>query len=176
MDIRRGMVNCIFHDDRTPSMKLYEDHYHCFGCGAHGDAVSLAAQLTGLSQYEAARQLCDAFGVVYDSKSPPVRKYERLKTQKEKEQEVFRVLSDYYHFLEKCREVYAPVNSDEKLHPLFIESLTRQSDMAYYCDIFISGTKEEREKFMTERSNYIADIRKRMETAETIEERQGNAA
>ena len=30
---RNGMCRCPFHDDRTPSMKLYEDHYHCFGCG-----------------------------------------------------------------------------------------------------------------------------------------------
>ena len=29
---RNGMVCCPFHDDRHPSMKLYEDHYHCFGC------------------------------------------------------------------------------------------------------------------------------------------------
>ena len=28
---RNGMVCCPFHDDRHPSMKLYEDHYHCFG-------------------------------------------------------------------------------------------------------------------------------------------------
>lgn len=34
---RNGMVCCPFHDDRHPSMKLYEDHYHCFGCQANGD-------------------------------------------------------------------------------------------------------------------------------------------
>ena len=25
---RSGMVRCLFHDDATPSMKLYDDHYH----------------------------------------------------------------------------------------------------------------------------------------------------
>jgi len=29
---------CPFHDEHTPSLTVYEDHYHCFGCGAHGDA------------------------------------------------------------------------------------------------------------------------------------------
>ena len=33
---RSGMVQCLFHDDTTPSMKLYDDHYHCFGCQATG--------------------------------------------------------------------------------------------------------------------------------------------
>ncbi len=29
-----GMVCCPFHADRTPSMKLNEDYFYCFGCGA----------------------------------------------------------------------------------------------------------------------------------------------
>lgn len=28
--------HCPFHDDSTESLHLYPDHYHCFGCGAHG--------------------------------------------------------------------------------------------------------------------------------------------
>src|SRR5215470_8467128 len=24
-----GMVGCPFHDDRTPSCRIYEDHFHC---------------------------------------------------------------------------------------------------------------------------------------------------
>ena len=39
---RNGMVCCPFHDDRHPSMKLYEDHYHCFGCQAKGLRSTLA--------------------------------------------------------------------------------------------------------------------------------------
>lgn len=50
VNIRRGgLINCIFHNDRHPSMKLYGDHYHCFACGAHGDVIAFTAQLYGLS-------------------------------------------------------------------------------------------------------------------------------
>jgi DNA polymerase I len=31
-----GKIHCPFHTDNTPSLHIYEDHYHCFGCGAHG--------------------------------------------------------------------------------------------------------------------------------------------
>src|SRR5262245_10355558 len=31
-----GKIRCPFHDDHTPSLHVYEDHYHCFVCGAHG--------------------------------------------------------------------------------------------------------------------------------------------
>lgn len=36
--IHRGdMICCPFHDDKTPSMKLYDDHFYCFGCQKSGD-------------------------------------------------------------------------------------------------------------------------------------------
>ena len=32
LPVRQGnMICCPFHDDRTPSMKLNEDYFYCFG-------------------------------------------------------------------------------------------------------------------------------------------------
>ena len=31
--------HCPFHDEKSPSFCVYDDHYHCFGCGAHGDVL-----------------------------------------------------------------------------------------------------------------------------------------
>jgi putative DNA primase/helicase len=36
---RQLIALCPFHKERTPSFNVYGDHYHCFGCGAHGDVV-----------------------------------------------------------------------------------------------------------------------------------------
>lgn len=55
--VRRGFMLCPFHADRVPSLKLYGDHFHCFGCGSHGDVVDLTAGLLGCSKSEAARRL-----------------------------------------------------------------------------------------------------------------------
>ena len=34
LEVKCGsMVCCPFHNDRTPSMKLNEDYFYCFGCG-----------------------------------------------------------------------------------------------------------------------------------------------
>ena len=44
LPIQQGsMIRCPFHADRTPSMKLNEDYFYCFGCGASGDVIDLAA-------------------------------------------------------------------------------------------------------------------------------------
>ena len=51
---RAGMCLCPFHSEKTPSMKLYPTHFHCFGCGAHGDVIDLWAKVEGVRPFEAA--------------------------------------------------------------------------------------------------------------------------
>lgn len=40
---------CPFHKEQTPSFKVFHDHYHCFGCGAHGNAIEFVMHSHGLS-------------------------------------------------------------------------------------------------------------------------------
>lgn len=54
---------CPFHGEKTPSFYVYEDHYHCFGCGAHGDAVSFVMAAQGLSFLEAVAELAADAGL-----------------------------------------------------------------------------------------------------------------
>ena len=41
--VKHSFMRCPFHADRAPSLKLYGDHFHCFGCGAYGDVIDLTA-------------------------------------------------------------------------------------------------------------------------------------
>jgi DNA polymerase I-like protein with 3'-5' exonuclease and polymerase domains len=54
---RAKMLACPFHADTTPSMRIYDDpaggHYHCFGCGAHGDAIDWLVRAEGMERGEA---------------------------------------------------------------------------------------------------------------------------
>ena len=75
LEVNRGnMVCCPFHADRTPSMKLNEDYFYCFGCGAHGDVIDLVAKLFNLSSYDAAKKLAYDFGI--DPDKPPAAEAE----------------------------------------------------------------------------------------------------
>jgi len=47
------MVRCPFHDDARPSCRIYDDHYHCFACGAHGDTIEWLMQVDGMDRDEA---------------------------------------------------------------------------------------------------------------------------
>ena len=53
---------CPFHGEKTPSFYVYDDHYHCFGCGAHGDAISFVMQSQGAGFIEAVEQLAAEAG------------------------------------------------------------------------------------------------------------------
>lgn len=49
---------CPFHADTRPSFHIYPDeHYHCFGCGAHGSVVDFVARAEGVEWKEALRML-----------------------------------------------------------------------------------------------------------------------
>lgn len=49
---------CPFHEERTPSFQIYPDgHYHCFGCHAHGNAISFIEKIKGLNFPETVKYL-----------------------------------------------------------------------------------------------------------------------
>lgn len=54
---------CPFHGEKTPSFYVYDDHFHCFGCGVHGDVISFVMQMEGKSFPEAVEELASAAGL-----------------------------------------------------------------------------------------------------------------
>lgn len=66
---RNYMVCCPFHNDRHPSVKLNEDYFYCFGCGAKGDVIDFVARLFDLTSLQAVQKLAYDFGI--DPDKPP---------------------------------------------------------------------------------------------------------
>lgn len=50
---RAGFVRCPFHEEKTASMKVYKDSYHCFGCGESGDIFAFVQKMDGVNFKEA---------------------------------------------------------------------------------------------------------------------------
>ena len=119
---RNGMVCCPFHDDQHPSMKLYEDHYHCFGCQANGDVIAFTSKLFGITPLEAAQKLAADFGIREDRPSV-LAKLKMYTTQAENGKLCFRVLSEYLHILQDWKKRYAPQTSEEEPDDRFVETV-----------------------------------------------------
>jgi len=159
---RSGFVNCLFHKEKTPSLKLYPAHFHCYGCGKHGDIITLTTQLFALPPYHAAQKLAQDFHIIQgnDYKELKPRISEQMKYYQQ-EQKTFRLLNEYCRSLEKWREDFKPATPDEDFHPLFMESLMKYEQYNYYRDIFTTGTEDERREFMKICAKEIANLEAR---------------
>lgn len=147
---RNGMTCCPFHDDRHPSLKLNEDYFYCFGCGATGDVIDFTARLFGLSSYEAAQKLVADFGL--DPDKPPAAaalrrpKYPLVRAFRQDELYCRRVLNDYLRLLEDWRVRYSPHSPEEKLDDRFVESCQMLDYVEHLADILAVGELEHRVK------------------------------
>ena len=144
-----GMVCCPFHADRTPSMKLNEDYFYCFGCGATGDVIDLAARLFDLSKYEAVQKLAADFGISGEKPSV-LAKLKRGKTQAEAERHCFRVLRDYFGILQDWKEHCAPQSPEDPIDPRYAEACHMLERIENMLDILTCGTPKERAVVVTD--------------------------
>ena len=56
---------CPFHSEKTPSFSVSptKQFYHCFGCGAHGTAISFQMEYNGMGFRDAVRELAEGVGM-----------------------------------------------------------------------------------------------------------------
>ena len=164
---RNGMCCCPFHDDRHPSMKLNEDYFYCFGCGAHGDVIEFTARLFGLTNYEAVKKLAYDFGL--DPDKPPAAaalkkpEYPLAKAFQRDEMRCQRVLCDYLHLLENWKEQYAPSSLEEEWDTRFVEACQMLDRVEYLVDVLTFEELEDRVK--------TVDMLKKDGTIDRLEER-----
>ena len=150
LPIQQGsMVCCPFHADRTPSMKLNEDYFYCFGCGAHGDVIDLAARLFNLSGYDAAKKLATDFGMT-EQKPSILARLQRGKSQAEAERHCFRVLGDYLQILQDWKTNCAPQSPEDGIDPRYAEACHMLERIGNMLDILTYGTPQERAEVVTD--------------------------
>ena len=155
---RSNMANCPFHHDRTPSMKLYDDHYYCFGCQAHGDVIRLVQELFGLRAIEAVKQLNSDFGLGLDVDKPPDmtavnrRRQEiaRQKAEQARVEHMYDVLLRYYTLLDKYKMRYAPKSPDDETDRRFVYALQNIGYAENMLESFNRHDKEQQEEIKQE--------------------------
>jgi DNA primase len=77
---RRGLQAtglCPFHNEKSPSFHVYEGpdepHYHCFGCGAHGDVITFVMETEGMQFRDAVEKLAGEAGLEIPRDNPEAR-------------------------------------------------------------------------------------------------------
>lgn len=88
---------CPFHEEKTPSFIINrgDHHYHCFGCGAHGDAIAFLMNHLKMGFMEAVENLAEKFGVVLERDE----KIEQTGPSKTILKEALQLACRFYHFM-----------------------------------------------------------------------------
>ena len=137
---RNGMTCCPFHKDMHPSMKLNEDYFFCFGCGASGDVIDFTARLFGIDLKDSAEKLAADFGISAETKQVFIRqnpsRLEELRCR--------RALTAYLHLLKEWKTRYAPKTPEDSLDDHFVESCQQYDRIAGLLEMLDETAPTER--------------------------------
>jgi len=86
---------CPFHDEKTPSFTVSpsKQFYHCFGCGAGGNAINFLIEYEGLTFIDSITELANSIGLKVPSEAP--QKIEKS-NENSKLEEVIKIASVFY--------------------------------------------------------------------------------
>ncbi|MEN9215629.1 MAG: DNA primase [Gloeomargarita sp. DG_1_6_bins_138] len=97
----KGLVGlCPFHEDKKPSFHVnpQKQLYHCFSCGAGGDAIKFLMELGKRSFHEVVMELADRYQVPIQTLEPAQQ--ERYQKQLSRRQQLYEILAVAGHFYE----------------------------------------------------------------------------
>ena len=119
VQLKKGGANyaglCPFHSEKTPSFTVSpaKQFYHCFGCGAHGNAIGFLMAYSALGYVDAMKELAASAGMSVPDERPPTP---QEAARKERE-------TDLYGLMEKAMDFY---RSELKKSPRAIEYLKKR--------------------------------------------------
>ena len=140
-NIQRGnFICCPFHNEKTPSLKLYDGNrgFYCFGCGEHGSVIDFVMRYFNLDFPKAISKLNDDFGLglpigkkidrrtqleMNKSAFERKRKAEQQQKERQKIEDDYWAAFDEWKRLDDNKRNYSPKSPTEPLHPLFVEAL-----------------------------------------------------
>ncbi|WP_319558497.1 DNA primase [Thiomicrorhabdus sp.] len=85
---------CPFHSEKTPSFNVNpsKQFYHCFGCGASGDAIKFLMDYDGLSFVEAVESLAAQYGMEVPRERLKPEEQKKVEEQRQQQRDLYDVM------------------------------------------------------------------------------------
>lgn len=183
---RSGFCSCPFHEEKTPSMKIYEKGFYCFGCNESGDLIKFVQKLFNLeNSLDAAEKINEDFSLGLNFNYKPTREEfisaknivaERQRFERY-EQTAFNTFSDYFKLLRDYGKQYAPRSESEILDKRFVEYLHNFERVDYVVNRMIElmhSPMNERKEFIKDNEDYLAIAAQRLVESRKQENQQLN--
>jgi len=148
---RNNMAKCPFHDDRTPSFKVYPDYkrYRCFGCGKSGDVISLIQELKGICFKDALRYLGITGNQPITVSSREIKKRDLIWRFRKWCRDYGNQLADCYRDCLQRTEDLKSMEEAERVADLFHQMPV----IEYRMDVLLNGDDEEKFQLFCEVMN-----------------------
>jgi DNA primase len=119
---REWKACCPFHNEKTPSFTVNDDKgfYHCFGCGAHGDAIRFLTDDRGMPFMDAVKELAAKAGMEVPAPDP------RAQEQAERAASLTDVMADVAKWYSEQLNGLAGADAREYLKRRRIDAATTQ--------------------------------------------------
>ena len=172
LDVNRGgFACCPFHNERTPSFKVYEDHFHCFGCCAHGDHIDFVQKMYGETKIEAAKRISSDFGLKLFEREPATPFKPRLKQKNELNMWLFKsikIINEYIDILEKWEKLYSPRSPVDNVDERYLESLHNKGYAEMFLESLKHGDDDEKRELYYEQRDYVRKIKERLDKLDAV--------
>lgn len=166
----RYWILCPFHADKNPSMAIYDEAYHCYGCQAHGDVIDFVSRYFGLSSSEALEKLANDFGIPLLGIKPN----KEIQKKAIKRQKFNSLLKNFkskydetYDYLCKLFQAYTKIKSlveepDDMDLEAFVEACKYQDLIEYWIDTLRNGSLNEQLDVIKEVKKWRQEKKKKM--------------
>lgn len=142
---RSGMICCPFHDDKKPSMKIYDGDrgYYCFVCNEGGNIFNFVMKHDGLEFEPAVRRIAGMFGIpLSDGKSGLTEadrqriaenraKREAAQKERKANQERLNELTNQLHALHDAQAEFEPMGAAWSAIQRQVEKTEREWDYRF---------------------------------------------
>ena len=162
---RAGFTRCLWHNEKTASLKIYpgDRGYFCFGCHAHGSSIDLVMKLFDESVGDACKRLNDDFrlGLIRDGNLSNAERiaqnreaWERRRRERELEEQYSKLIQEwndaifYLRLVEAAFAESAPKDPDDEWSECFVVAASRRDRARARADAALEALAEfEKKRF-----------------------------
>lgn len=145
---KNGFMCCPFHAEKTASFKLYANNrrWHCFGCGADGDAIDFVKRIENIDNDKATarvNEIC-CLGLPAEGDRPTLKQLRKIKEiteQVESERAALKAANDKmdelltaYTTIDRIIMSAAPKTPEDNISDTYAEALKAEPYYNYLLD------------------------------------------
>lgn len=140
IEVKRGMCKCPFHNDRSPSMKVYKDGCHCFTCSKSWDVFSFVQEYENCDFKTAFINLGGTYKGTLQTETDRILAQRRYAAQKEAKQrakaendKLRKMLLHSFQIVQSACEFFEPYSEG------WCTAKNEYPIIEHYLELFISG-------------------------------------